>query len=68
MVTITTVRYGGKVPISPGGRGVAVVLMLGGIALLGVLTATVATTPPAPTRKSRYFSKGRMEADWEVGK
>ncbi|HEX2744724.1 MAG TPA: DUF664 domain-containing protein [Streptosporangiaceae bacterium] len=35
--------YGDKYPVSPGGRGVAVVLMLVGIGLISVLTATVAS-------------------------
>jgi voltage-gated potassium channel len=43
IVTVTTVGYGDKFPVSAGGRGVAVVLMLVGIGLLGVLTATVAS-------------------------
>ena len=43
IVTVTTIGYGDKYPVSPGGRGVAVVLMIVGIGLLGVLTATVAS-------------------------
>jgi voltage-gated potassium channel len=43
MVTVTTVGYGDKFPVTAGGRGVAVVLMLVGIGLIGVLTATVAS-------------------------
>jgi voltage-gated potassium channel len=40
--TVTTVGYGDRFPVTPTGRAVAVVLMLGGIALLGVITASVA--------------------------
>jgi len=43
VVTVTTVGYGDKYPVTAGGRGVAVVLMLVGIGLIGVLTATVAS-------------------------
>jgi voltage-gated potassium channel len=43
MVTVTTVGYGDRYPITPMGQGVAVVLMLVGIGLIGVLTATVAS-------------------------
>ena len=35
--------YGDKYPVTAGGRGVAVVLMLTGIGLVGVLSATVAS-------------------------
>jgi voltage-gated potassium channel len=43
IVTVTTVGYGDKYPVTAGGRGVAVVLMLVGIGLIGILTATVAS-------------------------
>ena len=43
IVAVTTVGYGDKFPVSAGGRGVAVVLMLVGIGLIGILTATVAS-------------------------
>jgi voltage-gated potassium channel len=43
MVTVTTVGYGDRFPVTGGGRTVAVILMLVGIGLIGVLTATVAS-------------------------
>jgi voltage-gated potassium channel len=41
--TVTTVGYGDLYPVTTGGRGVAVVLMLSGIALLGLVTASLAS-------------------------
>ncbi len=43
IVTVTTVGYGDRYPVTEGGRAVATVLMLTGIGLIGVLTATVAS-------------------------
>lgn len=43
LVTVTTVGYGDRFPVTGGGRTVAVILMLVGIGLIGVLTATVAS-------------------------
>ena len=43
VVTITTVGYGDRFPVTAAGRGVAVVLMLTGIGLVGVITATLAS-------------------------
>lgn len=40
--TITTVGYGDYVPTTKSGRVIAVLLMIGGISLIGVVTATVA--------------------------
>jgi len=42
-VTITTVGYGDFSPVTVMGRFVAAGLMLGGVALLGVVTATLAS-------------------------
>jgi voltage-gated potassium channel len=43
VVTVTTVGYGDRFPMTEGGRVVAAVIMLVGIGLIGVLTATVAS-------------------------
>lgn len=43
VVTVTTVGYGDKIPITAAGRWVATALMLTGIGLVGVLTATIAS-------------------------
>jgi voltage-gated potassium channel len=42
-VTITTVGYGDYYPVTPQGRVVAVALMIGGVAVVGVVTATFAS-------------------------
>lgn len=42
-VTVTTVGYGDLSPATTTGRVVAVALMIGGIAVLGVVTATLAS-------------------------
>lgn len=43
IVTMTTVGYGDKIPVSVGGKAVAVVIMFGGVALISVLTATISS-------------------------
>jgi voltage-gated potassium channel len=43
LATITTVGYGDHFPTTPTGRAVATALMLGGIALLGTITASIAS-------------------------
>lgn len=43
VVTITTVGYGDYAPVTPLGRMIATGLMMGGIALVGVVTATLAS-------------------------
>ena len=44
LVTITTIgyTYGDTVPVSTAGRGVAVILMLGGLGIFGAITANLA--------------------------
>lgn len=43
LVTITTVGYGDLYPVTETGRLIAAAVMIGGIALLGVVTATLAS-------------------------
>lgn len=43
VVTVTSVGYGDKYPVTGAGRAVAVVLMITGIALFGVVTASIAS-------------------------
>jgi voltage-gated potassium channel len=43
MTTITTVGYGDMYPVTPVGRMVAAALMMSGIAVLGVVTASIAS-------------------------
>jgi voltage-gated potassium channel len=53
LTTITTVGYGDRFPMSSPGRAVAVVLMIAGIAMFGVITATIAA----------YFVEQQAEED-----
>ena len=43
ITTVTTVGYGDIYPVTTAGRVVAVALMIGGVSLLGVVTATLAS-------------------------
>ena len=43
LTTITTIGYGDTVPVSTEGRCIAALLMIGGVALIGVVTATLAS-------------------------
>jgi voltage-gated potassium channel len=58
IVTVTTVGYGDYIPVTLGGRIVAAVLMLAGVALLGTFTAYIAN----------YFVETSLEVRKEQAK
>lgn len=60
--TVTTVGYGDTFPITATGRLVAVALMLVGISLVSVITATVAAWFLAQTRKAAEEQEADLEA------
>jgi voltage-gated potassium channel len=43
LVTMTTVGYGDKVPITTGGRVIGIIIMFFGLALLSSFTATISS-------------------------
>ncbi len=62
IVTVTTVGYGDRYPVTPFGQGVAVFLMLVGIGLLGALTATIASYFVQEKTKTTEERLDRIEA------
>jgi voltage-gated potassium channel Kch len=65
LVTITTVGYGDRYPVTAEGRVVGVVTMLVGIGLFGVLTSVLATKFLEPQRKAESH-EGTVPAPPEV--
>jgi voltage-gated potassium channel len=61
--TITTVGYGDQFPVTTEGRFVAVGLMIGGIALLGTVTASIASWLVARVQLSEETSRAATQAD-----
>lgn len=61
LTTITTVGYGDRYPVTVEGRLVAAGLMLAGIAVLGTVTATIATWFSEQIEQSRH--RDRAAAD-----
>lgn len=58
LVTITTVGYGDKFPVTAGGRAVALITMVGGIGAFGYLAGTL-------LEQAMERERGRMAVDWE---
>ncbi len=64
--TITTVGYGDRYPTTAEGRVVAFGLMLAGIALLGVVTATLASWIIARVREENEAERAATWAQVEA--
>ncbi|WNG95342.1 potassium channel family protein [Mycobacterium sp. ITM-2016-00318] len=66
ITTVTTVGYGDILPVTGTGRVVAVLLMMGGISLVGVVTATLASwivqRVAQEDTKDRAATAGQIEA------
>jgi voltage-gated potassium channel len=64
--TITTVGYGDHFPVTATGRFVAVGLMIGGVALLGVVTASIASWLIGRVQAVEETSRAVTRADFQA--
>ena len=63
VVTVSTVGYGDRYPVTAEGRAVALGLMLGGVALLGVVTASIASWLIARVQEVENVAEAATRAD-----
>jgi voltage-gated potassium channel len=63
VVTISTVGYGDRYPVTTEGRLVALGLILGGVALLGVVTASIASWLIDNVRATEHSEQSATRAD-----
>jgi voltage-gated potassium channel len=63
VTTVTTVGYGDVVPTSPGGRVVAAMLMLTGLALIPTLTSVIVSTLLYKMRRSEQERIEQLEQE-----
>ena len=66
ITTITTVGYGDQHPVTTEGRFVAAGLMIGGIALLGTVTASIASWLVDRVRETEETARAATQADMEA--
>lgn len=63
VVTLTTVGYGDRFPVTSEGRVIAAVLMIAGVGLFGTLSGFVAAWFLAPTQKEEVSGIDRIEIE-----
>jgi voltage-gated potassium channel len=64
--TASTVGYGDRFPVTPAGRMAALLLMISGIALLGVITASLATFFVSQSRGEKREDQVEAARDAEL--
>jgi voltage-gated potassium channel len=65
IVTITTVGYGDRYPITNGGRLIGMATMMVGIGIFGVITSFMANSFLAPTKKEREAAERKAQLERE---